>query len=498
MSKLSSEAKVGLLVVLGIVLLGYMSIKVGKHEIRGDKGYKVHVYFDSAAGLLPDVPVEIAGVEVGRVSSISLEKGRARVQLLLRPEIVVKHDGQALIRTKGILGDKYVELLPGTPGAPALQDGEELRQGVSPADVDAILKMVGDIATDVRRITRSLAGVLGGEEGRDSLQAILENMKEMAEMLNSTVTRNNEDINRIIANLSHFSEKLREMGETSQGDVQQIVVAVRDASRQLEETLASASQITGKISRGEGTLGRLVNEDETIERLNETMSSLQEISDKINRGEGTLGRLIHEEDTVERLNAALTGIDDYVKQQERFKTYIDYRGEYLTEDSGVKSYVSLRIQPKEDKYYLLQLVDDPRGKESVTDTHTTVNGVTRWEHKVESVKDELKFSAQIAKRYYDLGLRGGLFESTGGVALDYYFLDDRLTLSLEAFDFDPDTNAHLKFKADYSPFPYIHLTTGYDDFLSDVGRESFFFGAGISFADEDIKALLTSIPLPSD
>jgi phospholipid/cholesterol/gamma-HCH transport system substrate-binding protein len=117
---------------------------------------------------------------------------------------------------------------------------------------------------------------------------------------------------------------------------------------------------------------------------------------------------------------------------------------------------------------------------------------------VETDKDALKFSAQIAKRYYDIAFRGGLFESTGGLAIDYYFFDDRLTFSMEAFDFDPDRNAHLKFKADFTPFQHIYLIAGYDDFISNQGKESFFVGAGISFSDEDIKSLLTNIPIPKN
>jgi len=179
-----------------------------------------------------------------------------------------------------------------------------------------------------------------------------------------------------------------------------------------------------------------------------------------------------------------------------FRTFVDYRGEYLFDSQGTKSYLSLKLQPKYDKYYLFQLVGSSEGREKVTDYTTTVNGVTTEERVVENERDQLLFSLQIAKRYYDLNLRGGLFESTAGAGIDYYLFNDRLTLSLEAFDFDPDRNAHLKFKADFTPFKHIYLTSGIDNFISDEGRESFFVGAGINFSDEDIKALLTNVPLP--
>jgi phospholipid/cholesterol/gamma-HCH transport system substrate-binding protein len=270
----------------------------------------------------------------------------------------------------------------------------------------------------------------------------------------------------------------------------------REASGQLRETIIAFSQITEKINRGEGTIGKLIHDEETVETMNKTLIALKEIGEKINRGEGTIGKLIHDEETVDNLNTTLSSINEYLQKEERFQTYIDYRGEYLFDSDDMKSYLSLRIQPKEDKYYLLQLVDDPAGREEETVTTTTVDGVSTTETRKEIEKDKLKFSAQIAKRYYNLGLRGGLFESSGGVAADYYLFDDRLVLSMEAFDFDPDENPHLKFKADYRPFQYLYLTGGFDDFISDEGKESVFFGMGLQFSDQDLKTLLSGAPIP--
>ena len=93
--------------------------------------------------------------------------------------------------------------------------------------------------------------------------------------------------------------------------------------------------------------------------------------------------------------------------------------------------------------------------------------------------------------------KGGIIESTGGIGLDYYLFDDRPKLSLEAFDFDPDRKPHLKGGADLTFFKYLYLTAGFDDFISDEGRSSFFVGVGLRFEDDDIKYLLTSAPIPT-
>ena len=82
MRKLSIEAKVGVFVIMGIMILAYMSMRIGRFKYGPDRGYEVYGYFDSAEGLVKGVPVEIAGVEVGRVLDITLEAGRAKVRLL--------------------------------------------------------------------------------------------------------------------------------------------------------------------------------------------------------------------------------------------------------------------------------------------------------------------------------------------------------------------------------------------------------------------------------
>jgi phospholipid/cholesterol/gamma-HCH transport system substrate-binding protein len=532
MSKFSVEAKVGVFVILGILLLGYMSMKVGKFTFSRESGYDLSVEFDSATGLAVDVPVEIAGVEVGRVRSISLRDGKASVVLRIRPEVKIYGNAKAIIRTRGILGDKYIALNPGSPEEPPMKSGDRIAKTEPTSDMDTLMNSLQDVAADIKALSGSLGKVLGGEEGEASVRNIIQNLKEMIESLNQTVQKNRNNIDAIIANLTGFSETLKSASDVDPKDIQGIVKNLSNASAKMDEmmngvnqivaqinegkgslgklikeeeaiknlnaTLASLRDISEKINQGKGTIGKLINEDAAAKDLNATLASIKEISDKINRGEGSIGKLVHDEETVDKINSTLSGINDFLQKQDMFKTFIDYRGEYLFDSDDMKSYISLRIQPKEDKYYLLQVVDDPEGKKTTTRITRKIDGKFSEEERVEIEEDEFKFSAQIAKRYYDLTLRGGLFESTGGIGVDYHLFNDRLTLSLEAFDFGSDDNPHLKFIVNYSPLKHLYITSGYDRFISDEGKESFFLGAGIRFADEDIKTLISTVPFPKN
>ena len=469
MLSISSEAKVGLFVLVGLIILGYMSFRVGEYGFGLKKGYIVDVVFDNAAGLEKDASVQIAGVEVGRVETISLQEGKALVTMRIHPEVKLEQDAVASIRTHGILGEKYIEIMPGTQGEAFIAEGGEITNVQRQADIDRLLTQIGSIADDVKVITTSLSRVLGGEEGEESLKSIVRNTRDLTENLNKVVKQNDEKFSQMISSL-------------------------RDASIQMEKTFASLSEITDGINKGKGTIGRLVKDDSTIDRLNKTLASLQEISDKINKGKGTIGKLIHDDETVDNLNETLSGINRYVTKAEQFRTFLSYRGEYLLDKSNAKSYLELKIQPKEDKFYIFGLVTDPRGRRTVKDS--TTNGATtrteEWE------KNGLLFNVEIAKRWKDVVLRGGLLESTGGLGIDYFAFDDNLMFTFEAFDFDPDRRGHLKAFAEYRIFKHLYLSAGWDDFISDEGNESPFVGIAIRFEDEDLKYLLTSAPIPKN
>jgi phospholipid/cholesterol/gamma-HCH transport system substrate-binding protein len=113
MRRANLELTVGFFVLIGLACLAYLAINLGKMEIIGT-GYQVFANFDSVSGLKTGAPVEVAGVEVGRVESIQITPMyQARISLKLEPGVKVHDDAIASIRTKGIIGDKFVKLSPG-------------------------------------------------------------------------------------------------------------------------------------------------------------------------------------------------------------------------------------------------------------------------------------------------------------------------------------------------------------------------------------------------
>jgi phospholipid/cholesterol/gamma-HCH transport system substrate-binding protein len=113
MSRYSLEVSVGIFVLAGVIALGYLSIKLGKLEVIGNSGYEMYADFSDIGGLKVGSTVEIAGVEVGRVTGISLKDYQARVKIRMQAGVKLSEDSIASIKTKGLIGEKFVEMSPG-------------------------------------------------------------------------------------------------------------------------------------------------------------------------------------------------------------------------------------------------------------------------------------------------------------------------------------------------------------------------------------------------
>lgn len=151
MNHTRTEMIVGMFVALGIACLGYLAIKLGKLEVFGASGYTVIADFPSVAGLKVGDPVEIAGVKIGRVESLSLsEDDRARLTLRLSDGVKLQDDVIASVRARGLIGDKFVLVTPGASDK-IIPPGGKIRETESPPDIpDLIGKIVGGDLTSNR------------------------------------------------------------------------------------------------------------------------------------------------------------------------------------------------------------------------------------------------------------------------------------------------------------------------------------------------------------
>jgi phospholipid/cholesterol/gamma-HCH transport system substrate-binding protein len=140
MKKYSMETIVGVFVVIGILCVGYMTVKLGKATFLGDDFYTIYARFPSVSGLRPGSVVEIHGIEAGKVGSLSIdqEKQMALVELKIEKKIKVYDDAFATIKSSGLIGDKFVKVDPGGSGE-TLKPGATIVDTTTPPDIEELI-----------------------------------------------------------------------------------------------------------------------------------------------------------------------------------------------------------------------------------------------------------------------------------------------------------------------------------------------------------------------
>ena len=157
MKKYSVETVVGIFVVIGLICVAYMTIKLGKVSLLGDNYYSLYANFSSVSGLRVGNPIEIDGIEVGRVENLVFdqEKQAAVAELKIRKDIKIYDDAGASIKTAGLIGDKFVNIDPGGAGQ-ILKPGGRISDTNAPIDIEELISkyVFGDINKDDKKDTK--------------------------------------------------------------------------------------------------------------------------------------------------------------------------------------------------------------------------------------------------------------------------------------------------------------------------------------------------------
>ena len=447
MKKLSTEMKVGLFAAIVILLAAAITVKVSERAVTAGRGYELTAIFDRASGLKIKAPVELAGVQVGVVKDIGIyDSRRAKVTLLLNRKVKLPMDSRAVLRTRGFLGETYVDVVPGSPGQALLESGSEIEDTFTSGDMNTLINQFNDIAADIKAVTSSLRTMVGTDEGAP--------------------------INRIVGNLDKFSESIKIMALNNQENVDKIATNLADFTTELK----------GLLSNGRA------NVEESIDRI-------ASITRKIDTGKGSVGKLVNDEETVEKLNDALDNLNETLGGFKKLETEIGYHTEYMVNSSDFKHYVSLALRPAPDKAFMFDIVSDTDPPPTYVNrtTDVTVGGNTTTVETTTGTIDRnaLRFSAQLAKKFYDFQLRGGIIESSGGVGADYS--KGPFGVTFEAFNFTTRYNQrpHLKAYANMNLTKNFFVMGGADDIINPNQSVDYFVGAGFRLVDDDIKNIFS-------
>lgn len=225
------EVKVGLFVFIAFALLAVMVFSISDfYTTQAQYTYPLRVRFSFVNGVDTGSPVRLAGVQVGEVRSVRVYRDEANQRTMVEVGVRISRDAQmeedstASINTLGLLGEKYVEIMPGTPGM-RLLTANEILVGKDSIPMEKLVETSFRAVQQMEKAVASLNLVLGDETTRESLKGTLAHSKEAAARLN--------------------------------------------------EVLTQANEVMGKINRGEGTLGRLLAQDDLYQDLKDLTTDLK-------------------------------------------------------------------------------------------------------------------------------------------------------------------------------------------------------------------------------
>ncbi|MCP4649154.1 MAG: MCE family protein [PVC group bacterium] len=171
---MSTEFKVGIFVLLAIIVLSFIVFKIGGPDIFNTNRYQLDVVFDFVNGIGMDAPVHVAGVKVGKVETVEIfyspqtQKTQVKLQFLVNNNVKIPIDSVAYINSLGILGEKYVEIVPGENRTDFLADGDTI---------------IGNNPVQLEKLTESLVDIVGDQTVRDSLKQSFSNVRQATDNL---------------------------------------------------------------------------------------------------------------------------------------------------------------------------------------------------------------------------------------------------------------------------------------------------------------------------
>jgi phospholipid/cholesterol/gamma-HCH transport system substrate-binding protein len=292
--KNSLETKLGYFVVLAAFAAWIITETLGGiTSLRG--GYRVSALFNTAQDLKVGNSVKTAGVEIGRIEKIALEEGKVRITMKLHSDAVVKTDSKAVIKFMGLMGQNFVSIDFGSPGAPRATDGAVLATEEQP-DLNAIMAKLDGATTGIQNLTKSFTP--------DTINNLMGPLVDF-------VKQNSGHIGGAISNIESISGQIA----SGQGTVGKLIysdslyASALVTMTNLQDAVVEVRGVVNDISSGKGTVGKLVTDETLYNETTAAMTNLNQILQKVNQGQGTIGKLINDQEFYKNAKLSLQKLD---------------------------------------------------------------------------------------------------------------------------------------------------------------------------------------------
>ena len=480
---------------LVVLVTTYLLFQYTSKKIAGGGGYRVHALFRNAIGVYERTRVLAAGLRVGQVEErvLDQESGKAKVFLRIMPEIKLFENAAIAKKAASLLGEYYLEIDPGSPftvrdsqrvAVRELHEGDEIKIVTEPVEMGEIMNSVGETLPILRDILADVKTLTAGP------------IKDIANNANQLLERNSVIVERLLGRIDDIAATVQGITRSEADDVR---VTLHNAREITEGIKGLVGTTQGQVSgAGQDLRTSLQKLQSSIDNLDKSLRHVDKITGRMADGEGTVGHLLTDDTVAKNLDNITDDVSGITRGVSRLQTIVGLRTEYNYMAQKFKNYFSVQLAPRPDKFYLIELVDDPRGYRSAQTVVGYSSDRGAYSDEQITTSEKLRFSFMFGKRWGAFQGRFGIKESTGGVGADVYLFNDHLMLSTDIFDTRSNQYPRVTARASLAVYKkYLYLVGGVDDVLNYTrtqgtagGFFDWFMGLQLMFNDEDIKTLL--------
>ena len=452
-----NEFKVGLLALASLISIAYMSLKITSNQSGFGDYVTYRTIIKDAAGIFPKTPIRVAGINAGRIKEIELSGNTALVTFEILERVQVKKDAKLRIKSVGFLGDKYLDIVLGEESE--ILDEGSLIKSHEGASLDKIIEDGSELVIEMKEIMKGIRSSVAPEGKKPPIGEIL------------------KETNKILSNTREVSESLRKLISGNEDRLDEIVQNVNELTYALNDEF----DLNDPLS----TRSKLRSVLDNADLLS---ANLKEITDNIKIGKGSLGRFVSDDRIADEVTTTLSGLNRIVNRFDLIRTEVGVFSGY-NDAEGADTRAIVKIFPSPERFYLFGLSSSEFGPALQKETTTTTGGVETVSTEIEREQDVFRFDAQIGRKVQNLAFRGGIIESTGGFGIDYFFDADKVSLTLEMFDYRKNLGPNVRLRGDLRIWNVFFARVMAEDLANDSRNYSLL--AGLKFNDEDLRGLIS-------
>jgi phospholipid/cholesterol/gamma-HCH transport system substrate-binding protein len=274
MRDVSTEIKVGGVVILAIVILLYGIIWV--------KGYRFNVEHYEITGIFPQVgnldvgdPVAVLGVDKGEVKSINLEGNNVRVVMSLTDDVHLSDDAKAVVMNVGLMGERFVQIEPGSSTKP--YDLTRPIYGEYDTGIPEVMGMMGQMIDRVQTLVGQLEGTIGEQGKAEQIRRLIDDLQQLAQSTNEFFQKNSKTMATAVQDFSAAAGSMRGFLDSNKVAIDSSMINFATAAGEIKELSGRLNELSERVANGEGTIGKTMADDSLYYDLRRTLNNLDSL-----------------------------------------------------------------------------------------------------------------------------------------------------------------------------------------------------------------------------